>query len=186
MTSCQRILPGEPYDYPCTREAVFEGYCRACAFVMLPERRGELPPRVKLKREPKSVAKQKPKREESNLQVTCCKLLKMLPSTLYWHTPSSFYRGANSGPGFFGYIARLKAMGWFSGIPDLCIIFRNVHGSVSVCFAELKFGYGTTSDSRDAFLDRANAIGCFTAKVKSLEDLITLLRLAGHPTIIPT
>lgn len=180
---CQRPLPGEPYDYPCKREAVYKGLCWQCAWVMLPQERELLPPKQPRQKQARTPAKQKPRRDEAHLQVTLCKYLKALPGTLYWHTPSSFYRGVNSGPGFFGYIARLKAMGWFAGIPDLCIIFRNRHGNVAVAFAELKAGYGTTSEAQDSFMEKANSLGCFTAKVKSLDDLMGLLRAAGHTNV---
>lgn len=117
---------------------------------------------------------------EANLQVSICRYLKTLPNTLYWHCPSSFYRGANSGPGFFGYIAKLKSMGFIPGIPDLIIIFKNVHGATTVCFAELKTKKGVTSEAQNSFLDKANSLGCFTAKVRSIEEMTELLKKAQH------
>lgn len=122
------------------------------------------------------------KHEEDDLHVSIVKMLKLLPGTLYWHTPSSFYRGPNSTDGFFGYIAKLKAKGWYAGIPDLCVLFKNIHGATTVVFAELKKPKGgTVSDTQELFLDKANGIGCYTAKVRDLGEMRGLLGLAGHP-----
>lgn len=44
---CTRIVEGEATEMPCKGEAVLEGLCWKCFWVEKPERRGELPPRVK-------------------------------------------------------------------------------------------------------------------------------------------
>lgn len=44
---CTRVTEGEATEMPCKGEAVLEGLCWNCFWVEKPERRGELPPRVK-------------------------------------------------------------------------------------------------------------------------------------------
>lgn len=180
---CTRVTDSESCERQCPKEAVYKGMCRGCAWVELPEEREMLPAKVKIKRSASVAKKPKRKRDEADLQVLVCKYLKTLPNTLYWHCPSSFYRGANSGPGFFGYIARLKAMGWYAGIPDLCVCFQNrVRQNVTV-FLELKTPAGKQTDAQHLFMSKARDIGCPAGFVRSLEDVIQILARADHPSI---
>lgn len=47
MTQCTRVTDCESCERQCPKEAVYKGMCRGCAWVEMPERRGELPARVK-------------------------------------------------------------------------------------------------------------------------------------------
>lgn len=119
---------------------------------------------------------------EDNFHIPLVKMLRQLPATIVWHTPSTFLMPPENKGGFFAWIAKLKARGWFGGIPDLCIIFRSVNGATTVVFMELKAPKKDLADNQAQFLDKANSMGCFTARIRTLGEAVDLLRLAGHPS----
>lgn len=123
----------------------------------------------------------KPKREEDELQIQLVDWLRTQPRILFWATPANTWVGEMTGAKL-GYLAKQKRMGVRAGVPDLTMLFRNRHGAMSLCFAELKRPKrkGGTSDAQDEFLDSANARGAFTSVVRSYEDLRSLLDLAGY------
>lgn len=126
--------------------------------------------------------KKRNKRDEDHLQMICVKYLRALPGTLVFSVPNHLYLGCSASTGArLGYIAKQKAMGMLSGVSDLIVIFRNVHGSTTVCLPELKSGKNTLSENQSAFADLANNLGCYTGVVRSLDDLIAMLKVAGHP-----
>lgn len=121
------------------------------------------------------------KHTEDELQIACCEYLKLHPRILYWSTPNHIFRGANTNNGaFLGYMAKQKRMGLRKGVSDLLMFFRNKDGQPTLACAELKAGYNQLSDDQQAFFDQANQRGAYTMKVKSLEDLQELLRIAGY------
>lgn len=133
----------------------------------IPKKRG---PRAKPNNQPEQV-----------LQIACCKMLAMLPATLYWSTPNHLWLGKGASHGArMGYMAKQKAMGLLPGATDLVIIFRNSHGATAVVLPELKSEHNKPTDNQQAFADTANALGCYTGVVRSLDDLVAMLRAAGH------
>lgn len=124
----------------------------------------------------------KNKRPEDILQITCCKLLATLPETLYFSIPNHLaYRGSNYSHGAIMALQnRQRAMGLMAGCADLAIIFRSYAGAISVCLPELKSEVGSLSDNQAAFANRADRVGCHTGVVRSLDDLIAMLKKAGH------
>lgn len=121
------------------------------------------------------------KKEEDTFHVALVKELRKLPATILWHTPSTFFiMGEDKGP-FFHWIGKLKAKGWFGGIPDLVLIFRSINGATTVVFMELKAPKKDLAENQADFCDKANAVGCFTARVRTMDEAWALLRLAGHP-----
>lgn len=124
---------------------------------------------------------EKKQRPEEELQISCVKLLRRMPRTLCFSIPNHIgYGGKNSGARI-GYMAKQKAMGLLAGAADLMIIFKNRHGHTTVCCAELKAGGNLLSENQKAFFDISQDVGCFTSVVRSLEDLIGMLRKAEHP-----
>lgn len=51
MTNCRRVIDGEGTEMACKRVAVYQGYCRSCAWVMLPLERSLIPEQTKKPRE---------------------------------------------------------------------------------------------------------------------------------------
>lgn len=180
VTLCQRPLPGEPYDYPCKREAVYKGLCWQCAWVELPQERDLLPPRVKTVKPPSTPKKKRNKRPEDLLQMACCDFLDLHPSILYFSIPNHLYLGAGNEYQKMHYIAKQKAMGFTPGASDLCMVFRNKHGASVTCFAELKDTGKKPSEAQVNFMEKANERGCFTATIYSIHDLQLLLSVAGY------
>lgn len=121
------------------------------------------------------------RREESALQTALCQFLKLYPDILFFSVPNHLWLGQGDPGKQAAYIARQKAQGFLPGVSDLVCIFRNTHGVSVTCFAELKARRGVASDNQMAFQDRANALGCFTAVIKSVDDLKNLLKTAKHP-----
>lgn len=121
----------------------------------------------------------RPKREEDALQRTVCDYLKAQPRILFWATPANTYVGPMTGAKL-GYLAKQKCMGVKKGIPDLCLLFKNKYGALTFCFAELKIGSNKATEEQQSMMDAANAIGAYSAVVRSIEDLRKLLLLAGY------
>lgn len=129
-----------------------------------------------------AAEKKPPNRYEDHLQISCVKLLRSLPDTLIFSVPNHIgYGGKNSGARI-GFMARQKAMGLLPGVSDLVVIFRNMHGATVFVLPELKVGENSMSENQQKFADQANALGCYTGVVRSLDDLTSLLRVAGHPS----
>lgn len=141
----------------------------------------ELPPWMR----PEIKERAKPRRLEDDLQKLCHEYLDAL-HILHWSTPNHIYRGKKNSReegAFYGYMKREKAKGLRKGVSDLCVLFRNRHGAMTLVFAELKIGYNKPDPDQQAFLDEANRLGAFTGVVRSLEDLQGLLRVAGHGAV---
>lgn len=151
-----------------------------------PERREELlrkMPWLKATERKQRVAAKR-EQPEQELQIACCRLLRTLPGTLFWATPNhmAYRRKEQSEGAYIGFMARQKAMGFLAGVSDLVIIFRNQYGAVTICLPELKIGSNSPSETQQAFADKANSLGCHTDVVRSVDELVALLRSAGHPS----
>lgn len=180
MTTCTRMLPGEPYDVACGREAVWKGYCWPCAWVELPEERGELPERVRAKRVVK-LKKAKRAHPEDDLQMQCCELLASLPGTLFWSTPNHFYLGAGNPFAKARYIEKQKMMGMNPGATDLNVVFRNKNGASTLLLCELKIKPNKPSPEQRSFMDTGNSLGAYTACCYTFEEFLGTLKTAKHP-----
>lgn len=120
------------------------------------------------------------KHPEEDLQIECCEYLSSLPSILFFSVPNHLYKGDNADPGKHAwYMAKQKRMGFRPGVSDLVVVFRDKHGKTCVCFFELKAGANKLSDEQASFHDKANALGCYTATIRTKHDLVNALRAAG-------
>lgn len=124
--------------------------------------------------------KPKPKREEDTLQIACVKLLRSLPNTLVFSVPNHLWLG--SGSNKVWYMVKQKAMGLLAGAPDLVLIFQRATQDPSLLLLELKAPSGTLSDHQKAVQSFCLSIGAVYAVVRSLDDLVSLLRLHKHPS----
>ena len=122
---------------------------------------------------------QKNAHPEADLQLVCCQYLDLHKRILWWATPNSTWVGAMT-PQKMGYLAKQKRLGVKKGIPDLSLLFRNKHGALTFCWAELKSDTGRPTEEQSAYMDRCNEIGGFTAVVRSVDDLKSLLETAGY------
>lgn len=123
-------------------------------------------------------------RPEEALQILVCDYLrKAKPQLLFFAVPNHLFKGNSHDPEqegkFSSYMSRQRKMGLTPGVSDLVVIGRNRHGATVIAFAELKAPTGRISPSQAAFQDRANGLGCYTAIVRTLEDLQALLSTAG-------
>lgn len=123
------------------------------------------------------------KHPEQDLQITCVAYARALPATLVWSTPNHIWLGSGDRGKQAGYIALQKRMGMNPGATDLNILFRNVHGAMTLCLPELKCGSNKADEQQSLFMDMANGMGAITGIIKSLEDLMAMLRLGGHPAV---
>lgn len=123
---------------------------------------------------------------EHDLQVKCCEWLDTLPATLYWSTPNGIYLGKGHPGKIAYYMERLKKAGFKDGATDLNVLFRNLHGAMTLVLPELKVGYNKSSPDQDKFMDEANAYGAYTGVVKSVKELEFLLFNALHPALHKT
>lgn len=121
------------------------------------------------------------KHPEDDLQIQCVNYLKLFPNILYWSTPNHIWVGQMT-PAKMNYLKKQKAKGLIKGIPDLSLMFRNIHGVFTFVFAELKIGYAKPEEDQQKILDKANSLGAFTGVVRSLEDLQVLLHTAEFPS----
>lgn len=132
--------------------------------------------------------KAKPKREEDQLQIACVKLLRTLPNTLVWSNPNHLYLGKSQSDSHhwakINYIHKQKAMGMLAGASDLNILFRNIHGVMTLCLAELKIRKNKLQNDQKTFSEKANSLGAFTGEIRSLDDLTSMLKVAAHPNFI--
>lgn len=137
---------------------------------------------VKRSQEKPQVAgkKKRNNQPEQELQIACVKLLRTLPGTLFFSVPNHLHLGGKMTGAKMGYMAKQKMMGLLAGASDLVIIFRNHSGQTTVCLPELKTFSNFLSDNQQAFSDKANALGCYTGIVRSLDELTSMLRVAGH------
>lgn len=120
---------------------------------------------------------------EQNLQIACCKYLAILPATLYWATPNhmaGLTRKLSHGAAM-NYMNKQRAAGFMAGVSDLTVIFRNATGTVTVCLPELKIGGNKLSEHQKEFAKKADDVGCVTSTIHSLNELIEMLKKAGHP-----
>lgn len=117
---------------------------------------------------------------EQALQINCCKLLRSLPNTLFFSVPNHLYLGGKMTGAKMNYIAKQKAAGMLPGVSDLVIVFRSVVGSTVIVLAELKVAGNTLSDHQQQFADRALAVGCVACVIHSIDELVTVLKNAGH------
>lgn len=180
MAQCSRIVTAELYTRQCEREAVYKGYCRACAWVELPDERELLPEKVKRIPKPKKAKRAHP---EDDLQMVCCELLEQLPATLFWSTPNHLWLGDGNKYAQANYIRKQKMMGMQVGACDLNILFRNKHGASTFVLCELKIKPNKPSAEQNSFMDAANGYGAYTGVCYSLDDLLALLRAAGHGSV---
>lgn len=128
-------------------------------------------------------AKAKPKQDEAILQIACVKLLRSLPGTMVWSCPNHLYLGAKGGYGQkMGYMARQKAMGLMPGASDLIVIFQSVHEVLTVVLPELKVPGNNLSDSQVEFARQSSSLGCCSCVIYSVDELVAVLRDAGHPS----
>lgn len=124
----------------------------------------------------------KPRKLEQAIQKQICEYLAYKPNILWWHTPNSTYTGPMTGAKM-GYHAKMKTLGVKRGVPDITCVFRGKNqgiGDVTVIFAELKAEKGSTTAEQKDWLGRANALGCYAAEVRSLDEFIELLAAAGY------
>lgn len=128
---------------------------------------------------PRKQSTEPRKHEESDLQVTCCDYLRTQGRILFFSVPNHIYSKGDPKKVAY-YISRQKRLGLLPVVSDLVIIFRNKHGAPTTLFAELKSPKGSLSDSQQAFQDMANDRGCFTGVVRTLEDLLALLKTAEY------
>lgn len=122
------------------------------------------------------------KHPEQDLQIACCDYLAHM-KVLYFSVPNHIFLKSKSHGASMNYMVKQKRMGLLPGVSDLIIIFRNKFGVTATCCAELKVGYGVLSDAQQIFHDKARTEGCHVAVIKSVGDLRTLLKSAGHPLI---
>lgn len=121
---------------------------------------------------------------EQNLQIECCDYLRTQTQLLFFSCPNHIFMGGADDDATYGkqanYMAKQRRMGLTPGVSDLVIIGRNAHGATAICFAELKApGGGRITTTQAAFQDKANGLGCYTAVVRSLDELKTLLFTAN-------
>lgn len=124
----------------------------------------------------------KPRKLEQALQKEICAYLSTLPSILWWHTPNSTYAGKPTGAKL-GYLAKMKTLGVKRGVPDITVILRTkfqLHGDVTVLFAELKADKGSPTAEQKDWISAANALGCHAYVVRSLDDFKEMLRVSGY------
>lgn len=124
-------------------------------------------------------ARKKPRRLEEQLQRQLCDWLDTQPRILYWANPGNTWIGKPTGAKL-GYLARQKMLGVKKGISDLILFFRSKHGNPTICFVELKTEKGRTSIEQENFMEQCNQRGGYSAVARSLEDVISLLDVAGY------
>lgn len=116
---------------------------------------------------------------EEILQEALCQYLDTQPRIQYWANNPQVFLGKLTWARI-KYLEKLKRMGHKKGIPDLCLKFLNKKGVGTFCFAEVKSLCGTATDEQSDNMLACEARGGFTAIVKSLDDLIELLKAAGY------
>lgn len=134
----------------------------------------------KLEKEPAVYAnKKRTKHPEADLQIACVQFLNLHPRILFWATPANTWVGKMTGAKL-GYLAKQKRMGVKKGVPDICLFFLNRHNQPTFCFAELKSDKGTASEEQINFMQECHKRGGFSAIIRSLSDMKTLLEVAGY------
>lgn len=119
--------------------------------------------------------RKKPGRDEENLQKQCVEWFDKQHPRLrqrLFHVPNAlaFAGGGNRGA-FMGKMARLKAMGLRSGIPDLFLAIpsKGFHG----LFLEAKSEMGTVSKEQGTFMASSAANGYATQVFRTLDEFVT-------------
>lgn len=127
--------------------------------------------------EPKERAKRgKPKQPERELQEAVCQYLGA-QSIFHWANNPQVFTGKMT-PAKLGYLASLKRRGFKKGTPDICCLLRNRYGATTFLALELKAAKGVVSEEQQAFMDRVNDKGGYSAVVRSVEDVIAALLAA--------
>lgn len=133
-----------------------------------------------LKKAPRAYKpKQKNKRPEDDLQRVCVQYLNMHPRILYWATPANTWVGKMTGAKL-GYLAKQKQLGVKKGVPDICLFFKNKHEEPTFCFLELKSEKGVVSEEQTMMMRKCEERGGFSAVIRSLDDIKSLLELVGY------
>lgn len=115
-------------------------------------------------------AAQAHKGSEDSLQKLCAEWMKKallrhgLSQELFWHVPSEGIRKPQ-------YRMKLKAMGFRSGIPDVCIAVPALqyHGA----FCELKKAGGSPSKEQKRLLSALGKAGYFACVINDFETFVT-------------
>lgn len=128
---------------------------------------------------PKKESIEERKHPEEDLQIACADYLRSQPRILFWSIPNHLYLGKPT-PQKINYMKKQKRMGLLKGASDLMMFFLNREGSPTFCVAELKAGYNKADEAQQAFMDGVNDRGGYSAVVKSIEDLKSLLEKAGY------
>lgn len=126
------------------------------------------------------VAGKRNEQPEQALQIACVKLLRSLPNTLVFSVPNHMFLGKGENKAW--YLAKQKMLGLLPGAPDIVLVFRSSSGLAITILLELKSSDGVFSDNQKAVQSSCASIGVPYMVVRSLDDLISLLKLHGHPS----
>lgn len=111
-------------------------------------------------------AKQAHQGSEDSLQQLCAGWMKKallaaeLPQDLFWHVPSEGIRKPQ-------YRAKLKMMGFRSGIPDICLALPSQEYKGAYC--ELKKAGGSPSPEQKSMLSALTSQGYFAVVINDFE-----------------
>lgn len=183
MTRCALMLSGDGAEQQCQRRAGYGpgfAYCKSCTRVWWPSH----PTDYDLPKEPRIAKPKKRQRPEDDLQMQCCDLLSKLPATLFWSTPNHLYLGSGEAYKKAYYINKQKMMGMNPGATDLNVLFRNRGGASTLLLCELKIKPNKPSTEQNTFMDSANGLGAFTGVAYTFEEFLSMLKVAGHPSLI--